>query len=432
MAETNALWPEDPRSGSIIPLRRNAAGKLEWSWPNAIRGAVNDLHELAVAPQRALEGRYTPSELEGVGVRNALTMAGLGLGMPAESNALHMFGGIRAKTANMPALSKALSLEGRGQAPADIHAATGWFRGADNKWRFEIPDSQAAILPGFAKDPGALGGNPNAMINLSGEGRIPSQDFLYHPELFEAYPQLSKVTVEHQLGPGGTGAYHPFDKRIALSPDTAKNMLSTTLHEKQHAVQGIEGFAEGGSPEQFLSPEHHNRQFMLDNDWSYLADKAESHGVSPENVYEGMRRFSIGKPLGETLVDLKKLAAKDPQLTEMFRSHYNSMATLAAEKDAAMEKYRNLAGEAESFLVQDRHATGDHSSFPPSTPGFPPYEKQTVVLNGETQGPMELAPVEHDPFAPQPALIPVDHDPWKHFAEPVTHDPFATEKDATP
>lgn len=414
----NDLWPEDPRTGNIIPLRRTAEGRLEFSWPNALRATVNDVRELVTAPGKALHGDYTPSEIDATGVRTALTMAGLGLGMPApEGNALHMFGGIKAKTANMPALSQALTLEGRAASPQEIHAATGWFRGPDNKWRFEIPDNEAMLH----------GQNVvNGKLDIGRSQVMPMDEVLHHPELYAAYPQIKNTRVSGATTGPGTGAFFPSRNEINIAPDTRKNALSTTLHEVQHKVQDLEGFAEGGSPSEFISPSHLNNLARAEHLYDTIAPKAQSWGVDPERVMTGINMYSNGLPMGDTYPHLKKLLNADPDLLDQFKEVHNAKAAFVQVQKDAHEKYRNLAGEAESFLVQDRHATGDHSSFPPSTPGYPPYEKQTVILNGEEQ-PRLVVPVDHDPFALTPGLTPVDHDPWQHTAEPVDHDPFATE-----
>mgnify|MGYP004655419087 CR=1 FL=1 len=52
-----------------------------------------------------------------------------------------LFAGVNARTANMQTLNRAQALEASGAAAEDIRRETGWFRGMDGKWRFEIDDS---------------------------------------------------------------------------------------------------------------------------------------------------------------------------------------------------------------------------------------------------------------------------------------------------
>lgn len=52
-----------------------------------------------------------------------------------------LFAGKNARTANMQTLNRARALEASGVKAEDILRETGWFRGMDGKWRFEIDDS---------------------------------------------------------------------------------------------------------------------------------------------------------------------------------------------------------------------------------------------------------------------------------------------------
>lgn len=62
-----------------------------------------------------------------------------------EMNALRMFAGPMAKTADHQALSRAQEMAGQGATRDAIWRDTGWFQGVDGKWRFEIDDSGATI-----------------------------------------------------------------------------------------------------------------------------------------------------------------------------------------------------------------------------------------------------------------------------------------------
>ncbi len=73
---------------------------------------------------------------------------------------------------------------------------------------------------------------------------------LDYPELFDAYPELAEMEVwDSYLGKGYYGDYdqwtHIITMNEALTPEERR---STLLHEIQHAIQDIEGFAAGSSP----------------------------------------------------------------------------------------------------------------------------------------------------------------------------------------
>jgi hypothetical protein len=165
-------------------------------------------------------------------------------------------------TANL--LESQLDNEGnRLYSEQDIYEMTGWERGADGKWRYEIPDM---LTREFTMDD---------------IGKVfPLSDFI-QGELMEMYPELADVTVQVGKGTGTTfGSYdsnpnigriitiyhggRDLDRmqrtgrggeRLDSKPETADSYYaqqsvlsqSTLIHEVQHAIQEIEGFAVGGN-----------------------------------------------------------------------------------------------------------------------------------------------------------------------------------------
>ena len=53
------------------------------------------------------------------------------------------YAGERARTANSTTLQQAEQMERDGKSSEEIRKETGWFRGMDGQWRFEIDDSGA-------------------------------------------------------------------------------------------------------------------------------------------------------------------------------------------------------------------------------------------------------------------------------------------------
>lgn len=137
----------------------------------------------------------------------------------------YSFGGENAQRADLDALDRAKEMERRGVAMDTIFRETGWYTGADGKWRFEIDDSGME----FRRD-GDAGGR-EAGIPAHGEltdkwvrsmeagedlseqeeaelERLQEQyqdrvweekymltDFLRHDELFDNYPRLRGVSL---------------------------------------------------------------------------------------------------------------------------------------------------------------------------------------------------------------------------------------------
>nr|DAJ21351.1 MAG TPA: Large polyvalent protein associated domain 23 [Siphoviridae sp. ctUxW2] len=138
---------------------------------------------------------------------------------------LNSFAGEKAITANVGKLDQAKAMLENGADEVEIWQKTGWFKDKDEAWKFEIGDSKARLNPNF-KSGGKLG------------------ELLEHEELFKAYPELKDISVKKINDEGGEklGYYDPNKKEIAINNIGDK---STLMHEVQHAIQEIEGFAKG-------------------------------------------------------------------------------------------------------------------------------------------------------------------------------------------
>lgn len=159
------------------------------------------------------------------------------------------------RTFRMDNLSVAKDMEKNKKKAKAIKAATGWERGADGKWRYEMPD---VVL----RDPKEWVNNKT--LTLSDIVEKPNDLFKEYPELFDAYPKLKDVKIQKGRAKMG-GSY--YDNTITLNLGgireamkydldihykIATRLLKRTLvHEVQHYIQHEEGFAKGGS-EQFV------------------------------------------------------------------------------------------------------------------------------------------------------------------------------------
>jgi hypothetical protein len=149
-----------------------------------------------------------------------------------------IFAGPAAKTANLGALAKAKEMAAAGSPRNDIWNETGWFQGPDKNWRFEIPDKNARF--DFDALPELNKGQPAGDL-------VPLDQALYHPALFDAYPELQSSWIRRQSELGGR--LNPIDKEISIGPnipgDLQTTPLASTLHEVQHLIQDKEGFSLG-------------------------------------------------------------------------------------------------------------------------------------------------------------------------------------------
>ena len=171
-------------------------------------------------------------------------------------------------TVRLDNLNVAREMEQAGKDAKAIRLATGWERGADGKWRYEIPDG-AFRREGFISNPDLLefrelerkfiegnltDGEQSRLEELKPlvrQVRKPSKlsDFYDSPELYAAYPELADISVKFQDRYGeGKGSYSPSENTISLDMDLRGDAAKTVLvHEIQHAIQNIEGFARGGN-----------------------------------------------------------------------------------------------------------------------------------------------------------------------------------------
>lgn len=149
------------------------------------------------------------------------------------------------KTYRMDNLKVAEKME-RGKKDAKaIKLATGWERGADGKWRYEMPDAKI-------KDTMDVGGGHIVKRYeddmLWNGGKL--SNAIDAPELFKAYPQLKDVRIDTDAimnDMPSNGEYNSKTNTITIHADELKYMNSILNHEIQHAIQFIEGFATGGN-----------------------------------------------------------------------------------------------------------------------------------------------------------------------------------------
>ena len=152
----------------------------------------------------------------------------------------HSIAGRQAANANQSLMNQAMVEAEQGRSADEIWQDTGWIKGQDGKWRFEIDDSSASLVGG-------------AFQNLKNGQPMDLQDILHHPELMENYPQLKgiKVALDGNLR-GYDAVYEPSNRTIRFSGEGVKNRsraFNALLHETQHAVQVIEAFDTGGTPD---------------------------------------------------------------------------------------------------------------------------------------------------------------------------------------
>jgi hypothetical protein len=227
----------DPATGNVTqgPQTPPSALDIGGAYLDLLAGRAKDA---ITAPQRALSGELqvwdretghtTDAANEAAGGMAGLAMTG-SLPMSRPAGSLGTFAGRLSKTADQGALAKAESMIANGADRQAVWDQTGWFKGADGQMRYEIPDDAA-----FLEHP---------------MGAPKGYEMLQHGEVQDAYPAMWDRT-QQSISPEPTahGSYdRSYDTILARGP-TEDARRSVALHEFQHAIQGQEGFAQGGNP----------------------------------------------------------------------------------------------------------------------------------------------------------------------------------------
>lgn len=263
----------------------------------------------------------------------------------------YSFAGENAQTANKELLTKAKSAVESGLDPEVIRQETGWFKGADGKWRFELDDSDINF-----KDTGSyMASHIKSGVKLG--------DLIQADKLFNAYPDLKNITVKTSAD-GGIYYSPKTDEIFFDGGEMVDNAKGSLLHEVQHAIQQREGFAQGGSPSEFrdinrtkiaLDGNKNKLRTLLGNNPKEAAVYSEMNRLLKQ--YQGFDNMPaeieqkydslLGEMQGEVGRNILDL---DFEIrTAQMRLREGNADILTAE-----DQYRRLAGEVEAKNVQLR------------------------------------------------------------------------------
>ena len=305
------------------------------------------------------------------------------------------------QTIRMDNLNVAKKMEEAKKDAKAIKMATGWERGADGKWRYEMPDAKI-------KDTIDVGGG-NIVKRfeedmLWTDGKL--EDAVDAPKLFEAYPQLKNIKIHTDAVMNdmpSNGFYNPQTNTITIHADELKYLNSILNHEVQHAIQNIEGFAKGGNSEtvrsriqRIIDEEKDASEYAKSNlkqyaalhmlasrlkaskqfaksDQQFFKDKAREYYWDAMNELDNNERSTLineypddknaqeiaesGYHVDEAIKELKRIA--DEYKDEIPKGNMDAFEkvnklTSALENKSDDELYQALAGEVEARNVQKR------------------------------------------------------------------------------
>ena len=307
-------------------------------------------------------------------------------------------------TTRLDNLNVAREMEKSGKDAKAIKLATGWERGADGKWRYEVQDF-GIDASGLARkgrlwsklpwgeefdrlsekllDGKELTEDENAKFDELSEKAYEMRksyensdvryldDYVKDSNLFSAYPELKQMRVELYSDPkSNTGAtYYESQNLIrvneqALGTEDLRNIL---VHEVQHAIQASEGFARGGNEDTYRKhldslQEKHDAWSMID-EFSRKRDEL-GQDVAQIDVYNALRDeyLSEGFKFGDGFIPSRAAFDKGFNLwvrgydKEGYEDAYNEYQYLAGKYGLGLDnnKYRELSGEVDARNVQSR------------------------------------------------------------------------------
>lgn len=338
------------------------------------------------------------------------------------------FAGRKAATADTNAMQTAQERIKSGDDAETVRRETGWFKGAsDGKMRFEINDKDAKLI---VKQGDYVG--IDAKKNEAGTwGVVKLGALLDHPALFAAYPSLKDMDVTLKSY-GGGGGHYGTDGSIVLNGAIAKptiavatdgpfpvskadadainaeeaklgdwrlkdkgTTLSVLLHEIQHGIQHIEGFASGGSYKQFEQKQTAALPLETVSRAIDIQEFASKNNLSVQQVKDSPPRY-----LRNVGADAWQLASSRNKASLEAEYEFSKRA------DDPQGSYQRLAGEVEARNVQTRQKFTDEerSLMPAYTTQDVPDRDVIVMFNGKE---MHSAPppANAPPAQQQPAAL---------------------------
>jgi len=260
-----------------------------------------------------------------------------------------------AKTWDAVKAAQAEEMLAKGADPKEVWSLLGTGRATwDNQLRQEISDDAAKFKYQPIYD---IRNIPRNDYNKLG-------DFLDHPKLYEAHPELRETKVEFEPKPFkdkkgnpnilGASYNNPLDRvRLEIfppnysfenniDPKDLQNILNNTLHETNHAVQFRNDFGRGGSSSLFPQSSADKKLTNQIKQANALHILTEKHGVPLDKLPDTFNRVT-GKKLVKGSMDL---------FGQYDRSQLKTIYNDIANQD--IRKYKRIGGEAEARLVERR------------------------------------------------------------------------------
>lgn len=282
-------------------------------------------------------------------------------------------------------LDAAQKMEAAKKEAKAIKLATGWERGADGKWRYEIPDGiyhpkgDAELKKALAKQPWREELNGLSDRILDGEGLSKEEterfnelaekeaafkadylkkekphlaDWLENDELFKAYPELKRVGIvfTDNMPKEQAGYYDSKSNTITVNTNSSEDTASIIAHEVQHAIQRYEGFATGGNLKAVMEYLSGNKRadVKIKQQLAYKLSQEKGLGLSEEEV-----NSLIGHLEYEDISD-DELQKQIDALCQKHNITEDQLEDIYPMDSVWHEAYNRISGETEARNVQKR------------------------------------------------------------------------------
>lgn len=260
--------------------------------------------------------------------------------------------GRNAKNANINKLSEAVKLEEQGKSAQEIYEETGWYRGNESKWRFEIDDNNFNIL---------------SDIEIEANRAYELHEIMNADKLYDAYPDLYNTEVVFMDLNEKSGYYDVTNDVIYLNNNLIKNtdaksyemlglhnqseLFSVLNHEIQHWIQHYEDFSNGSNAEYWekINKNKREKTKRIERDLTYYQEKIGYKEYQEKQLDKMLNKEITGEEYIKNLeefINNSENAEEINKLKEMYDKSYPHRY--------ADELYRNTAGEQEARDVQNR------------------------------------------------------------------------------
>ena len=226
------------------------------------------------------------------------------------------------KTGVFPDVVARKALE-EGKSLADI---------GDIRWVKEIDDTGARFNTSSDKVPENLG------------------QYMDHPELYAAYPELKDLPLKWQRGEGGS--YNPQRTWREESPITigTGDAIDTTIHETAHAIQNIEGASRGASTRslnpaaaKLFNQELSKRQALVTEEEAFFSKFGRSIMTNADKEHAIILAKKHNSEIKDYIFSVSADTPRKVLLEQMAQTGYKNAAGEVEANNAMNRRVRQLA-----------------------------------------------------------------------------------------